>query len=35
MTKPYKYLDAYIDEQRANGKYRFTTKGVHVNKLKK
>ncbi len=30
MVKQYKYLDSYIDEQRANGKYSFTTKGLHI-----
>ncbi len=29
MAKQYKYLDSFIDEQRANGKYSFTTKGLH------
>lgn len=29
MAKQYKYLDSYIDEQRANGKYSFITKGLH------
>jgi predicted transcriptional regulator of viral defense system len=25
----YKYLDSFIDDQRANGKYCFTTQGLH------
>lgn len=30
MAEQYKYLDSFIDEQRANGKYSFTTKGLHI-----
>jgi predicted transcriptional regulator of viral defense system len=29
MVEQYKYLDSFIDEQRANGKYSFTTDGLH------
>jgi predicted transcriptional regulator of viral defense system len=29
MAEQYKYLDSFIDEQRANGKYSFTTDGLH------
>ena len=29
MAQQYKYLDAFIDEQRANGKYSFTTDGLY------
>lgn len=29
MVEQYKYLDAFIDEQRSNGKYSFTTLGLH------
>lgn len=29
MAERYKYLDSYINEQRANGKYSFTTDGLH------
>ena len=29
MAKQYKYLDSFIDEQRANGKYSFTTENLH------
>lgn len=29
MAEQYKYLDSFIDKQRANGKYSFTTKGLH------
>ena len=29
MAEQYKYLDSFIDEQRANGKYSFTTEGLH------
>lgn len=29
MAEQYKYLDAFIDQQRANGKYTFTTEGLH------
>lgn len=29
MTKQYKYLESFLDEQRANGKYSFTTEGLH------
>lgn len=29
MAVQYKYLDSFIDEQRANGKYSFTTEGLH------
>lgn len=25
----YKYLDSFIDNQRANGKYSFTLEGLH------
>src|SRR5690606_3801028 len=41
MAEQYKYLDSFIDEQRANGKYSFTTErlhnqlGVSENALKK
>lgn len=30
MAEQYKYLDSYIDEQRANGKYSFTTDELHT-----
>lgn len=29
MAEQYKYLDRFIDEQRANGKYSFTTESLH------
>lgn len=29
MVEKYKYLDSFIDKLRANGKYSFTTKGLH------
>lgn len=29
MAKQYKYLESFIDEQRANGQYSFTTEGLH------
>jgi len=29
MAEQYKYLDAFIDEQRANGKYYFVTEALH------
>ena len=29
MAEQYKYLNTFIDEQRANGKYSFTTEGLH------
>lgn len=29
MAEQYKYLDAFIDEQRANGKYYFATESLH------
>lgn len=29
MADQYKYLDSFIDEQRANGKYSFTIEGLH------
>lgn len=29
MAEKYKYLDAFIDQQRANGKYTFITEGLH------
>ena len=29
MAVQYKYLDSFIDDQRANGKYSFTTVGLH------
>ena len=29
MSLQYKYLDSYIDKQRAGGKYNFTTDGLH------
>lgn len=29
MAEQYKYLDSFIDEQRAEGKYSFTTEGLH------
>ncbi|GAB3366173.1 type IV toxin-antitoxin system AbiEi family antitoxin [Arachidicoccus ginsenosidivorans] len=29
MAEQYKYINAYIDDQRANGKYSFTTEGLH------
>lgn len=28
MASQYKYLDAFLDEQRSNGKYSFTTEGL-------
>jgi predicted transcriptional regulator of viral defense system len=30
MAEQYKYLDSFTDEQRANGKYSFTTEGLHL-----
>ncbi len=30
MAEQYKYLDSFIDEQRANGKYSFTTEGLPI-----
>lgn len=30
MAEQYKYLDSFIDEQRANGKYSFTTESLHL-----
>lgn len=30
MAEQYKYLDSFIDEKRANGKYSFTTGGLYV-----
>ncbi len=30
MAEQYKYLDSFIDKQRANGKYSFTTEGLHT-----
>lgn len=30
MAEQYKYLDSFIEEQRANGSYSFTTKGLHT-----
>lgn len=30
MAEQYKYLDSFINEQRANGKYNFTTEGLHT-----
>ena len=33
MAIQYKYLEAFLDEQRSNGKYNFTTEGLH-NELK-
>lgn len=30
MAEQYKYLDSFIDEQRANGKYSFTIEGLHT-----
>lgn len=30
MAEQYKYLDSFIAEQRANGKYSFTTEGLHT-----
>ncbi|MGY6520249.1 MAG: type IV toxin-antitoxin system AbiEi family antitoxin domain-containing protein [Mongoliitalea sp.] len=30
MATQYKYLDAFLDEQRSNGKYSFTTGGLHI-----
>ena len=30
MSGQYRYLDTFIDEQRANGKYSITTKSLHV-----
>lgn len=29
MAQQYKYLDAFVDEQRANGKYSFITEGLY------
>lgn len=29
MAEKYKYLESFIDEQRANGKYSFATEGLH------
>ena len=29
MAEQYKYLDSFIDDQRANGKYSFITEGLH------
>lgn len=29
MAEQYKYLDAFIDQQRANGKYTFTIEGLN------
>ncbi|GAA0875443.1 hypothetical protein GCM10009118_18520 [Wandonia haliotis] len=29
MAEQYKYLDAFIDQQRAKGTYSFTTEGLH------
>lgn len=31
MAKQYKYLDSFIDAQRANGKYSFTTENLHTH----
>lgn len=30
QIEQYKYLDSYIDEQRSNGKYSFTTDRLHI-----
>lgn len=30
MAEQYKYLDSFIDDQRANGKYSFTIDGLHT-----
>lgn len=30
MAEQYKYLDSFIDAQRANGKYSFTTESLHT-----
>jgi predicted transcriptional regulator of viral defense system len=30
MAEQYKYLDSFIDAQRATGKYSFTTDGLHL-----
>lgn len=30
MVERYKYLDSFIDKQRANGRYCFTTDGLHI-----
>jgi len=30
MPNQYKYLDAFFDEQRSNGKYSFATEGLHT-----
>ena len=30
MVEQYKYLDSYINAQRANGKYSFTTENLHA-----
>lgn len=30
MAEKYKYLESFIDAQRANGKYSFTTEGLHI-----
>lgn len=30
MAEKYKYLDSFIDAQRANGKYNFTTENLHT-----
>lgn len=30
MAEQYKYLDSFIDEQRADGRYNFTTDDLHV-----
>jgi predicted transcriptional regulator of viral defense system len=29
MAEQYRYLDSFIDARRANGKYSFTTRGLH------
>lgn len=29
MAEQYKYLNSFIDKQRANGRYSFTTEGLH------
>lgn len=29
MSEQYKYLEAYLDEQRSNGRYSFTTEKLH------
>jgi len=31
MAEQYKYLNSFIDEQRAKGKYSFTTEGLHTH----